>query len=235
MVVGCSLTIPAFQRYLAACWNYDWRRINLHDEEVYDPYICFHAQASISSTIKPLHIFTGILAEVFFGAHPERGFTPADDGVWDPEPKLHQTDSKQSRHRAMDVYGTGNEPWYFTTEADAGVFGIEVVTAPDAEKGGFFTLFSCSHSLRELAQIYREIHPSAEVELNFRGSVEDLEAKAVAAKREKARGRFWEYHRLFFQLFTIKGTWNLGAPDYGSFPGLSPTSMERFLNQNPDI
>jgi hypothetical protein len=125
----------------------------LHDEEVYDPYIAFHAQASISSSIKTLHILTGILAEVFFGSHTERGFTPADDGVWDPEPEW-----SNNTLRGMDIYGTGDEPWYFTTEEDAGEFSVEVVTGPDAENGGFVNLVSWVHSLREVAKIYQEVH-----------------------------------------------------------------------------
>lgn len=79
----------ASQRFLAASWNYDWRNISLYTEEIYDPYLSFHAQASISSAIKPLHIFTGILAEVFFGKNGNRGFTPTDDGIWDPAPEEH--------------------------------------------------------------------------------------------------------------------------------------------------
>ena len=48
----------------------------------------FRAQASISGSIETLHIPTSIVAEVFFGVHEERGFTPADDGVWDPNRPL---------------------------------------------------------------------------------------------------------------------------------------------------
>ena len=228
-------SLTGIQRYLAASWNYDWRRISLHDEEVYDPYISFHAQASMSSSIKTLHILTGVLAEVFFGCHEERGFTPADDGVWDPEPEGAGNDRPDHRARAMDVYGTGNEPWYFTTEADAGAFSIEVVAGPDAEKGGFVNLVSFVHSLREVAGIYKEVHPEASVTITEKGSVEDLERKAVAGKEKWGRSQWWEYHRLFFQLFTVKGVWNLGPLDNEKFPSVENNSLERFLTENPGI
>ena len=81
-----------------------------------------------------------MLAEVFFGSHQEeQGLTPADDdGVWDPASPLHSSHGSaaearpESRVRAMDIYGTGNEPWFFTTEADAGAFSVEFVTGPGA-------------------------------------------------------------------------------------------------------
>ncbi|KAF7507349.1 hypothetical protein GJ744_010666 [Endocarpon pusillum] len=38
----------------------------------------------------------------------------------------------EPRVRAMDVYGTGNEPWFFATEADTGAFSVESVTGPSA-------------------------------------------------------------------------------------------------------
>lgn len=82
----------------------------------------------------------------------------------------------------MDVYGTGDEPWFFTTEADAGAFSIEVVTGPDAEKGGFFNLVSWVHSLREVAAIYQTVHPEATANIVERGFVEELERKALAGR-----------------------------------------------------
>lgn len=68
--------ISSVQRFLAASWNYDWRRIPLRAEEIYDPSKAFHAQYTISSNIKPLQILTGILAEAFFGTPSQGGFTP---------------------------------------------------------------------------------------------------------------------------------------------------------------
>jgi len=207
----------------------------LHDEEVYDPYIAFHAQASISSSIKTLHILTGMLAEVFFGTHPEQGFTPADDGVWNPAPVVPVGAEGSPRVRAMDIYGSGNEPWFFTSEADAGAFSIEVVTGPDAENGGFKSLVSWVHSLREVAEIYKKVHPEARVDITEKGSVEELEEKAIAGKVKWGREKFWEYHRLFFQLFTVKGIWNMDKLDNETYPGVKASSLETFLKEHPDI
>lgn len=135
----------------------------------------------------------------------------------------------------MDVYGTGDEPWYFTSEADAGAFGIEVVTGPDAEKGGFVNLVSWVHSLREVAKTYEKVHPGAKVNITEKGSAEELEKKAIAGREKWGRANFWEYHRLFFQLNTVKGVWNIGKLENEKYPGVKATDLEQFLKDNPDI
>lgn len=135
----------------------------------------------------------------------------------------------------MDVYGTGDEPWHFTSESDAGAFSIEVVTGPNAEKGGFVTLFSWVHSLREVAKTYENVDPSAKVNITEKGSVDELEKKAIAGREKWGRSNFWQYHRLFFQLYTIKGVWSLGELDNEKYPGVKGTSLEQFLRQNPEI
>ncbi len=140
-----------------------------------------------------------------------------------------------ARVRDMEIYGTGNERWSFTTEADAGAFGIAVVTSHDAENGGFVKLVSCEHSLRELAEIYQRVHPEAELRFRGGGSVVELERSAVAARERLGRRNFGQYHRMFFQLFTITGRWSLGEVDNGKFPELRATGMEVFLTQNLEI
>ena len=213
------------KRFVATSWNYDWRKIQLRDEEVYDAYIAFNAHVELSSSIKPIYIQTGILAEVFFGVHPEQGFTPRDDGVWEPN----------SAEKSIDIYGTGNEMWCFTTEEDGGAFAVEAVTDPNAEQGGFIPLYSFRKSLREVVEVYEKMRPGVKVALNMKGSVEALETKAVVEKKQRGRDKWWEYHRLFFQLFTITGRWDLKQSEADRFPGVQPTSLESFLRDNPNI
>lgn len=54
----------------------------------------------------------------------------------------------------MESHGTGDEPWFFTSESDAGLFSIAVGTAPDVKDGWFETIYSRVHNLREIADIY---------------------------------------------------------------------------------
>jgi hypothetical protein len=57
---------------------------------------------------QPCHIFSVMLAGVFFGVDGRDGFTPRGGAVWDP------------REKRMEVWGSGDEEWNFTTEEDAG-------------------------------------------------------------------------------------------------------------------
>jgi len=197
----------------------------MFSEEVYDPYIAFHAQASISSTIKPLHILTGILAEVFFGMDGQDGFTPKDGGVWEPT----------SPSPGMDIYGTGHEPWHFTTEKDAGAFAIAVVAADDAEEGGFKTLYSWESSLRGLKEVYERVHPDRRIGVRERGGIDELESRAVEERKRLGRGKWWEYHRMFFMVLTVRGVWKLGENEKGRYPAVEVAGLEEFLMAHPEV
>ncbi|KAF2148621.1 NAD(P)-binding protein [Myriangium duriaei CBS 260.36] len=214
-------------RFLAAGWNYDWRNIRHGiDEPVYDAAIAFHRQAAISSTIKPCHIFSGMLAEVFFGMNGQDGFTPKDDGVWE----AHAPRGKKS----MDLWGTGDEKWNFTTEEDAGGFGIEVITAPRAHEGGFITVCSWTKSLNEIKKIYEEVRKT-QVNVNRKGSVAKLEKLATRKREEMGPQRMWEWHRYWFHYFCVKGTWNLGTLENHKYPGMKVNRLEEFLEAHPDV
>jgi hypothetical protein len=137
--------------------------------------------------------------------------------------------------RAMESYGTGDEPWFFTSESDTGLFSIAVVTAPDAKDGGFKTIYSCVHNLREIADIYHRVPPQRRIGFKIRGSVGDLGKEAVVERKRWGRGEFWKYHRLFFPLYTLGGVWNLKAREISQYLGLRASSMELFLRKNFEL
>ncbi|KAL0480566.1 NAD(P)-binding protein [Acrasis kona] len=207
------------ERFLAAGWNYDWRNISLGDEPIYDAAIAFHAQASITSTIKPLHIFSGMFVEVFFGACGQAGFTPRDNGVWDPI------------NKSMDIYGTGDEEWCFTTESDAGKFGVEAVTHQDAKKGGFISTCSFRMSLRQVQQVYEQVR-GAPVQIFNKGPLSMLQQKAEEGKNKHGRAGFWNWHVFVFHANCISGVWNLKNDE---MPDVEKTSLEKFLEIYPDV
>lgn len=212
------------KRFLAAGWNYDWRNINFGDEPVYDAAIAFHAQAAITSSIRPCHIFSGMLVDVFFGEY----FLPGEmGGVWDGKAPAGE--------KNMDIWGTGDELWNFTTEEDAGKWGVEVVTAPGAEDGGFVSVCSFSCGLNEVKSIYERVR-GLEVKVQHRGSVEDLEKLAVVEKEKKGGRRgFWDWHRLWFHLFSVTGRWNLKELQNDKFPNVKATGLDKFLKEHPNI
>jgi nucleoside-diphosphate-sugar epimerase len=213
--------------FLAAGWNYDWRKIQFGiDEPIYDAIMSFHRQVATSSSIKPCHIFSGMLAEVFFGTNGQDGFTPKDDGVWE----AHAAPGEKS----MDVWGTGDSMWNFTTEEDAGILGVEVVTRRGAEQGGFINVCSWTCSLNDIRKTYEQLR-STPVKVNQRGSVEDLEKLAIEQRSLMGPSRMWEWHRYWFHLFCVKGTWNLDKLQNNEFPKFTATTLEEFLQTHPEI
>lgn len=215
------------KRFLAAGWNYDWRKITFGvDEPIYDAIMSFHRHAALSSSIKPCHIFSGILAEVFFGVNGQDGFTPKDDGVWEAHAPVGE--------KSMDIWGTGDTAWNFTTEEDAGKLGVEVITKDGAEKGGFVSVCSWTCTLNELRKKYQEVRGSA-VRVNYRGSVEDLEKLATEQRAAMGPDRMWEWHRYWFHLFCAKGTWNLENLQNDEYPDFTPSTVEGFLRAFPEI
>lgn len=206
------------QRFLAAGWNYDWRKIPFQSEPVYDAAIMFHAQASITSNIKPLHIFSGTLAEVFFGTDGQAGFSPEWNGVWD----------SKTKPPTMEVWGSGNEVWQFTTEKDAGAWGVEVVTAEGAEKGGFVQLCSFESSLNDLRETYSRVIGRLP-QLKRMGSPQELYSRAAEDKERLGRSGFWEWHRRIFHANCVTGVWNLTHLENGKYPKVEPQGLDEFL------
>jgi hypothetical protein len=78
-------------------------------QESYDPLISFRSHIEQTSDIRPIYIFCGMLVEVLFAFHGEVG--AANHGVWDPDGKR------------MEIWGTGEEVWHWTTEGCGGVCG----------------------------------------------------------------------------------------------------------------
>lgn len=215
------------KRFLAAGWNYDWRELRFGiDEPIYDAAMSFHRQAAISSSIKPCHIFSGMLAEVFFGTNGQDGFTPKDFGVWEAHAK--------GGEKSMDVWGTGDEPWNFTTEEDAGKWGVEVVTRDGAELGGFVNVCSWTSSLNEVKETYERVR-DAKVAVRSQGTVEELEKLAIEKRESLGPSQFWDWHRYWFHLFCVKGTWNLTSLENDKFARVKPKTLEEFLREHPEI
>lgn len=219
------------RRFLAAGWNYDWRNTrDLPSDErgspVYDAAIAFHRHVAMTSSIKPCHIFSGMLAEVFFGLDGQTGFTPKDNGVWEPE--------KPKDRKSMDIWGTGDEPWNFATEKDCGRWGIEVITRDGAEEGGFFTFASWTLGLNEVKDIYERVRDT-KVTTTIRGDAATLKEIAVRERNELGLSRMWEWHRYWFHLFCVTGIWNLTGTGNGFDRPSSIANLEKFLRYRQDV
>jgi hypothetical protein len=208
------------KKYLSTSWNYDWRKITFGSAPIYDGLISFHAQVSITSSIKPLHIFSGMFAEVFFGVGDQKGFTPKDNGVWDPYQK------------SMDIYGTGNEEWCFTTESDAGKFAVALITSDDAQEGGFYSVCSFRMSLRQVREIYEKVR-GVQIKIVEKGPVSILQNMADEGREQYGRAGLWNWHRYGFHANCVTGVWNLDHDD--RLAHVKGTSLEDFLKDFPEI
>ena len=207
------------KRFLAASWNYDWRKIAFGSEPIYDALIAFHAHVRITSAIKPLHIFSGMLAEVFLGTQGHAGFTPRDEGVWDPETK------------SLTTWGSGEEEWHFTTEDDAAKWGVELVTGPAAAEGGFVSLCSFKASMLHVKAAYEEVK-GGKVDLHIRGTIQDLDRAVELKTKDAKREDFWDWHRLVFHANCVKGVWNLDNLENDRFPNVKATDLKTFIREH---
>lgn len=205
-------------RFIAASWNYDWRDMPLGMQESYDPYISFRRHADISSSIRPIYIFSGVLAEVLFSIPCHGDFSPKNHGVWDPESKT------------MEIFGTGQELWHWTTEKDAAEFAAEIIQRDDASQGGFWTLCSGVNTLPEIARAYERVKGS-EVHIQYKGSVSDLRRNALEARKQGCPKKYWDYIGWFYQLYTVDGTWTLKDLQ-NDIIDVPTTSLEAFLRDS---
>lgn len=208
-------------RFLAASWNCDWRQLKLGMHQSYDATIAFYQQAKLTSSIKPIYILTGGLAEVYFSLPGHGNFSPAYNGPWDPEKKT------------VDIWGTGDETWDLTTEKDAAEFSAEVIQRDDAPEGGFWELHSGAYTVRELARIYKEVR-GVEVGFNHRGTLNDLKDLAYTLRDQKPYNDYYSFIGLFYQLFQLDGTYSLKKLDNHRL-NIKTTSIEEFLRENPHV
>lgn len=207
------------KRFVASTWNYDWTKISLGMQESYDPLILFHNHVELSSDIRPIYIFSGVLAEVLFAFHGQ--WTAQNHGVWDPEEKKFK------------IYGTGNELWHYTTEKDAAEFAVEIIQRDDAAQGGFWNVCSGVSTLKQMATIYEEVR-GVKADVEILGTVTEMREKALEARKRGSKRAFWEYIGWFYQLYTADGTWTLGELDNGKL-GVKETPLTDFLRNNPTI
>lgn len=208
-------------RFMGAAWNYDWRDMSLGAHESYDAYISFRNHVEKTSSIRPIYLFTGVLAEVFFSVPGHGDFSPQNHGVWDPEKKR------------MEIWGTGDETWHWTTEKDSAELSAEIILREDASEGGFWTVCSGTNTLKEIASTYQSAK-STKVQIEYMGTVEDLRVRALEARAKGSRSNFWSYIGWFYQLYTVDGTWKLGALDNWKL-NVQTTSLREFLENNPSI
>jgi nucleoside-diphosphate-sugar epimerase len=214
------------KRFHAVSWNTDWEYMPLGVIESYDAMISFARQALLTSSIKPLYTFCGVLAMTLFGV-PGAGSLEGDSSLWI---------RKEGGERAINVIGAGATSTPFSTEDDVADFSIALTTSDDAEKGGYFRFCSDSFSVLELKAVYEKVRGKP-CSLNHVMDVATCkhmieQARNNAMKAGELHKRFKNIVGLVYAVFMDEGLYNIEPVDADKFPGVPKTKLEDYIRTN---
>ena len=214
------------KRYVATSWNYDWTKIPLGKHESYDEFIVFKRHVELSSLssgntiIKPIYIFTGILAEFAFQAPSDMAAIP-EFPWWNP------------KKGTAVYYGDGKTRHQWTTFADAAAYTVDIVTSDDAEKGGTYSILSDAGDVFYIAKTWKEA-TGKDVKLIPAGDVEELRGYAMAGRKAHPPNEWKKYIGPFYWLYTIEGDWNLDEDHLYTSDKVTPTKLRDFFELHKD-
>lgn len=184
--------------------------------EHYDAHIPFERQAAMTSSIRPVYLFSGLFADYIFTPYRPSGF-----------------DASGERPQ-MRLWGDGDmRKWPWSTQSDIAAWTIDILLHGEGVQvgnGGFFRFRSGEHTLNELAAAYEKAFESR-VDVTREVSLEDLEDEVARQRKEKGRARHWEYHALAVSLLGTKGLFemtNVTVPDYVK----KPTTLEEHVQKS---
>lgn len=214
------------KRFHAVSWNTDWEDMPLGVIESYDAMLCFARQALLTSPIKPLYTFCGVLAQTLFGV-PGAGSLEGESSLWV---------RGEGGKRVINVVGNGEMETPFSTEHDVAAFSVELTTSEGAEKGGYFRFCSDEFSLKELKEVYERVR-GEECAINRVMDVETCKGLVKQAREEaitagELHNRFKNIVGLVYAVFMDTGAYNLKPVDAERFPGVPRTSLESYIRAN---
>ncbi|KAJ9258333.1 hypothetical protein DTO271D3_4739 [Paecilomyces variotii] len=198
----------------ASSWNYDWRR-SPGTHEIYDDIRAFAHHVEISSTIKPIYMFTGAIAEYYFRK------SPAD---WD------------SKTKTFNFYGPSTQPTRYTTTNDIANYVVEAITAPDASSGGYIFVQSFEASPEDIVKEYNAAREGRiTAKLNCLGTLDDAKAKLDQGRAMYEKRDWPKYLWYCYQYHIPSRSWDYEPKDVSRFPNVRQTSLYEFFRQNPDV
>lgn len=211
------------QRFVPSSWNLDWSVLSWGDVPYYDVFLSLKRQLEICSTVKPLYIFVGILAEAFFSVPGHGGFSPSSHGVWDPITGAPRA----------EVWGTGREKWQLTTEQDTADFTAELVLDLTQESG-VYRFCGIELSIQDIAATYERMRQT-KVTLVPQGSLAELKQLADQTQHTLGISRFWEWMGFYYQYNVLSGKVFMKELHNGLYPKVKATDLEAFLRQWPEV
>lgn len=189
---------------------------HIGQHESYDPFIAFAAHVRVSSRIKPLYMFTGIIAGWMFSGRR--------DQIWNRDTKT------------MSYFGDGSKEWICTTANDLAAYTIEAVTSPGAEKGGFLRVESFRFTPAQLIEEYEKARGGkVKAHLKCEGTLDDVVAMLAKARAMTDPVDHEKYIGLGYVEHNLKGTWDHEPVDMKRFPNVKPTSLRSFFEAHPEL
>jgi len=219
VVEGQLLLLRAAERagvkiFHAASWNYDWTKGQLGQHETYDCYISFWNHVRISSSIKPIYGFTGIIPDYMF-------YSPTQNPLNKDE-------------KTLIYFGDGTKELIWTTADDLAAFSIEAISSPKAAEGGFYRVDSFRKSLLDVVKEYEAVR-DVTIERKRLGSLEDVDNMLDAARSNTDPTLFLEYIGLAYLKYMIRGTWDYESVDNDRWSNVKRTSIHEWFVKHPDV
>lgn len=214
------------KRYVATSWNMDWTKISLGKHESYDEFISFKRHVELSdlssgnTVIKPIYIFTGILAEFNFRAPSDMTKIP-ELPWWNP------------RDGSAVYYGDGRTRWQWTTFADAAAYTVDIVTSKHADKGGTYSIMSDAGDVFYMAKTWKEA-TGKDIKLIHAGDVDDLRQYAMAERKAHPLNEWKKYIGPFYWLHTTEGDMKLDEDHLYTSDKVVPTKLRDFFDMHKD-
>jgi nucleoside-diphosphate-sugar epimerase len=183
--------------YHGHSWNSDWTKVGFEDWEHYDAYKSFRRHVELTSAIRPVYVFTGIVAEFAFSEVVGIAHLKQEDG-----------------ETVMAHWGSGDAKWDFTYFDDAARFSVDLITTNEPVlrgEGGFFRIHSAEASAKDLARAYEKVHGD-KIKLKSLGDLGFLKSQYELAKTTTDPRKYFSYGNYYIQAVNIEGTWKLENP-----------------------
>ena len=200
--------------YHAHSWNSDWTKTRFGDWEHYDAYMSFRRQVELSSGLKPVYVFIGIVGEFATSQVVGIAHIREDNG-----------------EKVMAYWGDGAAKWDFTYFEDAARFSIELLTTNkqvQAGEGGDFRVHSGEANAMDLVRVY-EKSTGEKVKLKSLGGLDELKAKYQRGKETEDPRQYFTYSNYYIQAVNIEGTWKLDSPQVVGAPDAVEKLFEKAI------
>jgi nucleoside-diphosphate-sugar epimerase len=147
-------------------WNADWKRLYEWGEfEHYDTHMAFQRHVEMTSSIKPVNVFSGLFGEALFHPFGPGSFTKDEAG-----------------NVSVQIWGSADVKWGYTSMSDMARFSIDLLTRKEVQegKGGFFSIKGGDATPRDIAEVYIMVRGVA-VEVKQMGTIDDLRQRVEQA------------------------------------------------------